>query len=229
MRIAFVGDSLTLGVPGCSYLDILRKRVRDHTLINLGRGNDTVISLYRRMTRLRVDNPFDMAFLWVGVNDVSTGASRLAHVVNAVRGQPRAQDLDEFRTYYRLTLDLLCVCASRVIAVSPALKGEKIDTEWNRRLDDLAGVIEDLVACREGAAYLDLRSTFVRELAGKQASDYLLVSPLQVVLDVLTLRSREQIDRKAVERGLYLTLDGVHLNGRGAGIVARAFQERIDG
>ncbi len=48
------------------------------------------------------------------------------------------------------------------------------------------------------------------------------------VLDALMLQSREQIDRVAAERGLYLTLDGIHLNGKGAELVAEAFLGLID-
>ena len=46
MRIAFFGDSLTSGVPGSSYFAILRDRFPDDTLLNFGKGNDTVVSLY---------------------------------------------------------------------------------------------------------------------------------------------------------------------------------------
>jgi hypothetical protein len=45
MRIAFFGDSLTSGVPGSSYVAILRERSPDDTLVNNGKGNDTVVSL----------------------------------------------------------------------------------------------------------------------------------------------------------------------------------------
>jgi lysophospholipase L1-like esterase len=48
------------------------------------------------------------------------------------------------------------------------------------------------------------------------------------LLDVLVLRTDEQIDAKAAERGLLLTLDGVHLNSAGARLVAAEFAAAID-
>jgi lysophospholipase L1-like esterase len=56
-----------------------------------------------------------------------------------------------------------------------------------------------------------------------------MANPLRVLLDTLILRTDEEIDRKATERGLHLTLDGVHLNSAGAGLVAEAFAEAIRG
>jgi hypothetical protein len=70
MRIAFFGDSLTSGVPGSSYLAILRQRFPDDTLLNSGKGNNTVVSLYRRISAMPFDEPSDIAFLWIGVSDV---------------------------------------------------------------------------------------------------------------------------------------------------------------
>jgi lysophospholipase L1-like esterase len=43
----------------------------------------------------------------------------------------------------------------------------------------------------------------------------------------LTLRTDRQIDGKAAERGLHLTLDGVHLNNVGATLVAEEFAAAI--
>ena len=227
MRIAFVGDSLTEGIPGSSFYAVLRKRLAGHTLVNLGKGNDTVISLYRRLTRSRFGDPFDVAFLWIGVNDVVGGSPWTFQVVNALLRKPHATSRDEFRAYYQASLDLLCRHARRVIAVSPLLKGEDLSNPWNRELEALSHLVEELAPRHERTEYLDLRAAFVRRLADKPVSGYLPISVIRVALDALTLRSDEQIDRQAAERGLRLTLDGIHLNSVGAGLVAEMFLETI--
>lgn len=228
MKIAFVGDSLTKGIPGSSYFAILHKKLPQHRLINLGRGNDTIVSLYHRLARLRLGNdPFDLAFLWVGVNDVSKEGSWTFRVGNALRRQPRSQSLDEFQAYYQKTLVLLCRHARRVIAVAPLMKGEAFDSEWNRQIDVLANIIERLTTQYRPVEYLDLRPTFYAKLANKQASDYLQENPLRIALDILTLWSDARVDKKAVERGLHFTLDGVHLNSAGAEIVADMFSKAV--
>ena len=227
MRIAFVGDSLTEGMPGSSYLAILYEKLPGHTLVNLGKGNDTVVSLYRRLARLRFGDPFDIAFVWIGVNDVVGGSAWSFRVINALLRKPPAQDRDEFRAWYRATLDLLCRHARRVVAVSPLLKGEDIHNPWNQELGALSHLVEELASRHERTEYLDLRAAFVQRLAGKPISGYLPRSVIRVALDALTLRSDEQIDAQAAERGLHLTLDGIHLNSVGAGLVAEMFLEAI--
>ena len=227
MRIACIGDSLTEGIPGSSYVAILRDRLPGHTVINLGEGNDTAVSLYRRLARLRFGEPFDIAFLWVGVNDLSGAVRWPFRLANALLRKPRSKDVEEFRHYYQATLDLLYDHACRVIAVAPLLKGEDADNPWNRELEVLASIVEGLALCHKQVEYLNLRPAFVARLAGQPISDYLPQSVIRVALDALLLRSQKQIDRKAAERGLHVTLDGIHLNGAGAEIVAETFLKVI--
>jgi lysophospholipase L1-like esterase len=227
MRIVFVGDSLTGGIPGSSYLAILHEKLPGHTLVNLGRGNDTVVSLYRRLSKWRCGEPFDMAFVWVGVNDVARGSPWTFQAVSLLKRQPRARNLAEFRAYYEATVDLLRHYARRVVAVSTALKGEDVTSPCNRELEALSKVIQELASRGERTEYLDVRAILVERLAGKRISNYLPSSVMRVALDALTLRSDKQIDRKAAERGLHLTLDGIHLNSAGAQLVAETFLQVI--
>jgi lysophospholipase L1-like esterase len=227
MKIACFGDSLTRGTPGCSYFALLQGHLPGHTLLNYGRGNDTVASLYRRISAGRFEQPLDIAILWIGVNDVLQTDGRPQRVFNTLIGQPRARDTEEFRAYYQATLELLCAQASRVIVASPALKGEVLDNPWNRRLTELALVIQELTAGYAQAEYLELRPLFVQVLENKPISNYLLTSPFRILWDMLMLRSADQVDARARERGLHLTLDGVHLNSAGARLVARELSAAI--
>ncbi|MEE8605369.1 MAG: SGNH/GDSL hydrolase family protein, partial [Candidatus Aminicenantaceae bacterium] len=70
MKIAFMGDSLTEGVVGASYFDILQDTLSQHELLNYGKGGDTVISLFRRLSRMGFESNMDIGFLWIGANDV---------------------------------------------------------------------------------------------------------------------------------------------------------------
>jgi lysophospholipase L1-like esterase len=229
MRIAFFGDSLTAGVPGSSYLRVLRGRLTGDTLVNLGRGNDTVVSLYHRVTGMQFDAPFDVAFLWIGVNDVPGRGWWPYHLFHSLLGQRRAKDLGEFRAYYRLLLEFFEHNAERVIAVSPSIRGEDLGNRWNRQIRLLAGEVENLAQSSERAEFLDLGTIFARKLAGRPASDYVPRSAVRVILDAMLLRSKEQIDAKARHRGLHLTLDGLHLNSVGAELVAEAFARAVAG
>jgi lysophospholipase L1-like esterase len=186
-----------------------------------------VVSLYQRLVRLQIPQPLDLAFLWVGVNDLPTKDTWLSRAANTLAGQRRSRDLDEFREYYEATLEHLCRIGKRVIAVSPALRGEDINNRWNHQLQTVATLIKESAPQHERAEYLDLWPALATELAKRNTIDYVPSSAVRVALDTLTLRDGEQVDRKAAQRGLHLTLDGLHLNSAGAEIVASAFAEVI--
>jgi len=228
MRIAFFGDSLTSGTPGSSYVAILRDRFPDDTLLNFGKANDTVVSLVRRISAIRFDEPLDVAFLWIGVNDVPRTDRWAYRAFHTLLMQRRARDRSEFEACFRATLDFLGAQSTRIVVAPPVLKGEDLGNSTNQRLSDLAGSIKEITAECERAEFLDLRAAFARELLARPGCEGVLRNPFHVLLDVLTLRTDLQIDAKAAERGLRLTLDGVHLNSAGAMLVAGEFAAVID-
>lgn len=69
MKIACYGDSLTEGLPGVSYIELLRKVLPEQTIINYGKGGDTVRSLYHRIESQKLFGPTELVFVWIGVND----------------------------------------------------------------------------------------------------------------------------------------------------------------
>lgn len=227
MRIAFYGDSITAGIPGVSYVDMLRKRLSDHTLINYGKGGDTVISLYRRIVAQNLLAPVDLIVLWIGVNDVFVNVSRAYPMIKRLAQEPWANTPEEFARYYHLILDQLCPQAKKVVTVSPLLIGEDIQNRWNRDIDRLSDVIRELSASRQNVEYLDLRATATSRLGSKPISPYIPKSVIRIVLDAAMLTTPEQIDQKSADRGLHLTLDGVHLNSAGAELAAEAFLKII--
>jgi len=228
MRIGFFGDSLTAGVPGSSFVTILRERFPDDTLLNYGKPNDTVSSLYRRISAMKLDEPLDIAFLWIGVNDVPQTTWWPNRAFSTIIAQQWAKDTDEFCADYRATLDFLHERAGHVIVAPPALKGENLENPWNRRLRELGGLIRELATEYESTEILDLPAIFARRLAETPGTDYTPTNPLRIILDVMTLRTDAQIDGIAAKRGLRLTLDGVHLNSAGAALVAEEYAAVIE-
>jgi len=228
VKIAFYGDSLTEGIPGVAFLPILEGKLPEHKLINYGKGGDTVISLYRRIVRRQLGVPVDIAFLWVGVNDVFAKVTLAHSMLKRLVRQPWAKDRDEFRDYYARILNLLCPIATKVITVSPLLVGEDLSNPWNQELAKLCEIVASVSSPVGNVHYLDLRARFSEELAGRTISDYIPKSNIRIARDMLSLRTLPQIDAVASGRGLHLTLDGVHLNSAGVAIVTETFLEGID-
>jgi lysophospholipase L1-like esterase len=227
MRIGFFGDSLTEGRPGVSYVDILRGQFPDDELVNFGRGGDSVIGTYERVASLDGRGPLDLAFVWTGVNDVLAHISWASPITRRLLGEPWAGSQQEFVEQYRVLLKTLSKNATRIVAVAPLFIGEDLSNPWNQELGALAHEIESLCARFDRVEFLSLRPYMLDVASGECASPFVEKSGLGTVWEAIAFRDPEGVDRVASERGLCYTMDGIHLNSRGASAVAEAFAERI--
>ena len=227
MKIAFFGDSLTEGLTGVSYFDLLKTKHSEFELFNYGKGGDTVVSLFRRIKKLALPVRFDIVFLWVGVNDVFVKVSWAYPILKRLRRQPWAKNHTVFRSYYQELLQYLSPKTEWLFTVSPLLIGEDLNNDWNRELEELSALIRELSGLYLNCGHIDLRAIFASGLAGKQISSFVPKSFFRIMRDKTRLNTSSQIETEASGRGLNFTLDGVHLNGAGASLAAETFSEAI--
>jgi lysophospholipase L1-like esterase len=218
MKIAFYGDSLTAGIPGAAYFDILKQQLPGYSLYNYGKINDTTLSLYRRIKARRLLHPVNLAFIVIGVNDLLLERSWLFGRIR----RHWAHGDEEFRQHYETLLRVVRPYAEYVITVPPLFIGEDFDGLWQQRCNRRADIVAQLTQEYPTTHYLDIRRYFAQDLKNKPTIKGLSGSPLQAVWDYLTLRTDSAITRVSAERGFHYTLDGVHLNVAGARIVAAA-------
>lgn len=226
MKIAFYGDSLTAGIPGVSYFNLLKQRLPQHELLNFGEPDDTVLSLYQRIVENDLLEPVDLTFVWIGTNDLPQPLTGFVGLLRRLWRKFRSQNPGEFKEYYRALLDLLTPYTPHLVTVSPLLNGENLNNYPNRYLAQLGEIVRDMSQDYDAVEYLDVRAQFAAELRGKRPTEW-RASVANTVRDTL-LPTEEQIDERSQERGLHLTLDGVHLNSAGAQIVADAFEQVIE-
>ncbi|MER1958853.1 MAG: SGNH/GDSL hydrolase family protein [Solibacillus sp.] len=220
MKIALIGDSLTEGRPGVSFFNILKEKFPNITFDNLGKPGESVKSLYTRLLKTKLDIDYDISFLWIGVNDVY---SKLL----SVQAQPVAKDHNEFKDYYEKILDLVLVSSKKVVAVTPALVGENTNNAPNHEIKELNVLIQSITRNQANVSFLDIQSVFFSDLAKVNSSDYISTKVMRVMVDVFFYKKPSRIDRLSKERGLHLTLDGIHLNSTGAQIVAEIYASEI--
>ncbi len=206
-----------------SYFDILKEKLPQHDLINSGRGGDTVISLYQRIKKLSISETYDIAFLWVGVNDVFVHVSWKFPITKLLFNQRWTKNIDDFINRYQRLLETITYNAKKTFVVSPSIIGEDIHNKWNKRLGELSVEIEALAAKYENVEYVDVRKDFISTLSSKKSSQFL---PYRITVDIILaylLNGPKRVELKSKNRGLHLTLDGVHLNDVGAHMVAKIF------
>lgn len=221
MKIGLVGDSLTEGRPGFSFLNILSEKYPDDTFDNLGKPGETVKSLHTRLTKTRLDSDYDLVFLWIGVNDVY---SKLL----SVQAQPVTKDHEEFKEYYQDVLKLIMDSSHKVVVVSPAIVGENLENASNKELKELSTIIQSIIANHPNILFLNMQNAFEEYLVTVISSEYISTNPLRVMMDVFFYKNAAKIDELSRKRGLNLTLDGIHLNNLGAQMVADAYASSID-
>lgn len=222
MKIALIGDSLTEGRPGVSFYNLLKKQFPDIAFVNLGKPGETVKSLHARLLKTKMDTEYDLSFLWIGVNDVY---SKLL----SVQAQPAAKDQDEFLEYYEKVLKLVLESSKQAAAVSPALVGENINNAPNNELKELNVHIQSITRKYANVSFLDMQSFFFSRLSKVDTTDYISTKVMRVMADVLFYKKPLRIDRLSEERGLHLTLDGIHLNSAGAQMAADMYASEIKG
>lgn len=220
MKIACIGDSLTEGRPGVSFFNMLKRKYPDIKFVNLGKGGETVKSLHTRLSKNNLAQDFDLAFLWIGVNDIYSKLLK-------VQAQPITRNSEEFQEFYENVLDLVMQSSKKVVVVSPAIIGENINSS-NRGLLNLSIIIKEISQEHKNVTFIDLHQAFTEQLETVHTSDYLSTGLGRLVKDVFFYRSPKRVDRLAAERGLHLTIDGVHLNSNGAQIVVNEYGKVIE-
>lgn len=227
MKIGFYGDSLTAGHTGVSYLNILQAKFPQHQALNYGRDGDTVRSLYQRIVTQRLIQPLDLAFVWIGVNDVFVHVAWSFPLFKILERKLWARTPEEFTRNYANILTVLKPHTGKIVTVSPVCVGEDFRNRWNQQLEQYGQSIRQCSQADETIIACDLRTRAAQELTSKSISPYIVKSVFRVALDALMYREPADVDRISAARGLHLTLDGVHLNSRGANLAAQAFGEII--
>lgn len=218
--MGLIGDSLTEGRPGVSFFTFLKKEYPNMTFVNLGKSGETVISLQTRLSKLEIDKDYDLIFLWIGVNDVYSNMLK-------VQAQPVVKNHEEFQEVYTKLIDMIRPFTKRIVAICPAIIGENIKNDANMELRELAVIIESITSKHDNVSYLDMIDVFEKHLVNANSSDYIGTGVITIMKDALLYRNPTRIDRLSKKRGLYLTLDGVHLNSLGANIVAKEYGKMI--
>jgi lysophospholipase L1-like esterase len=213
-KIVFLGDSLTEGVDGDSYLRALGEllagdgRLPPIDLINAGQGGDTVLNLARRVSRDVVPHAPDSVVVFIGVNDCRTWYVRrsppsLATVRSGYyflrrKGVWRAITPQRFEHGLRaLVDDLRAQTQARIALCTPATASESRDLRAERMLDQYADAVRQ-VARERDCALIDVRAAVLEAIGQRRAT---------------------------ATSGLWLTIDGVHLSDGGAQLVADVFHD----
>ena len=224
-RALVVGDSLTSGRPGVEFTSPLQRACGCRTIAR-GRGGDTLAGVADRLPRLLERLHPDVVVIEAGVNDlllpwfVERGGPwrRMAERL-AERGSTPTADPQLFGQTYRRLLESTRA-GSRTIACTLTCLGEDLASELNARRAELSAAIAAAAEATD-TPVADLGRAFDTALESvPEPSSYLLDDHHRLFRDAMTTAAGA--DALSRRRGLRLTVDGVHLNRRGAATVVAA-------
>ncbi len=226
MKIIFFGDSITRGDPGASYFDILEQELPEDTLVNYGRGGDTVTSLRQRIMGVSWDGQFDLSFIWAGVNDIVFNVDWSDPINDDSVKRPWPELIMDLSGFYAPMLEDVLMTSTRVVTVPPLFVGEETNNIFSKVLEVIAVSIEKLTGQYENAEYLDLRSVVRSELEGKDRPGA-TVGAINEDSEDKSAPLRPVAGNALWQGILHYTIDGIHLSDAGARLVAEAFLEKI--
>ncbi|GAU78986.1 SGNH/GDSL hydrolase family protein [Fusibacter sp. 3D3] len=245
MKILVAGDSISEGITGVSYLKKLEQLMPDCEFVNLGLGGDTIIGIGNRiLEHLKTTSDYDIIILEAGHNDIllpifeqNEFMFKMTAFTLRTRGSIPIKDPEIFKGTYLSTLRAIRKLSSAKLFVSTlscinedltAISNIK-RTLYNQKIRKL---VEEFNAntseAYEEIIIIEIADVFNHYLSEQPQTSYLLNNYFSAFIkDAHNNITETAADALSGERNLNLTIDGVHLNSKGAHIYSHLFYQTI--
>jgi len=226
-RILFIGDSITEGKIGIGYVDIIQQKFPDSKCINSGRGGDTLYGIFTRLLKISktYTEKYDIIVIETGHNDLFLPYLKKKWNFTSIR---KVTPLNKIKDFYDNGLRAISLHskAMKIITTLSCL-GEDVNSPLNQKRRLVNDQIKE-VGSKHGAYIADV-SPFFDKILKKCISSYNLRDhPLNLVFDYFRSKRMNWAESISRKRGLVLTIDGGHLNSKGAIIYAREISRILD-
>jgi lysophospholipase L1-like esterase len=237
LKLLFIGDSITRGRLGVSYVDIVQKRFPSYEITNLGRDGETINLVFLRLfEHLKKTNDYDYIFFAGGLVDavfpsfLEKGKMfEFAYWVQEKKGIIAKSNSIDFYEYYKSNIiDLKSICSANIVLVTLNCCNEKLDYKYNLVRDQFNAEIKKIVA-EEKLFLADAAKEVNQYLSGKNQRQYSFENFWTVTYtDKLFTLFNSGADWLSQLRKLHTTIDGIHLNSKGAELFAKSVIEVLE-
>jgi len=219
-KILFIGDSITEGKIGIGYVDIIQRKFPEFLCHNYGRGGDTLSGIFTRLFKiLKTDTEYyDIIIIEAGHNDLFLPYVKSKWKFTSIR---KVTPLNKIEAFYDNGLEMVGLLSkAKIILTTLSCLGEDFSSQINQKRRFINDKIKEIGSKHE--AYLaDVSSVFDKILRKSFSSYNLIDHPLNMVLDYFRSKRTNLVEKICKKRGLVLTIDGGHLNSKGAMIYAK--------
>ena len=236
MKLLFVGDSITKGIVGASFVDLFKEAHPDWIIKNAGENGYTLRNVSSRIAReIEEDAGYDFIVIEAGHNDIilpyfnKRGLFFQFALRYLLRNGRRPVDPKTFhRKYEQMIQSIQSKCNAKIILTTIGCINENLSSipnrnriEYNESIVKIANDYDCLVA--------DVSGEMESVLTVTRQTDYLFNNFLNTVyFDKKKCRTDGDADRMSSKRNLRLTIDGIHLNSAGAMLYKQAIECQIN-
>ena len=232
LRVSCLGDSITRGQLGADVLALLRRRHAPGRLRlrRFAANGDLAWNLRQRLDEV-IATPADVITVLIGTNDARAAVP--GHPVDRVvrrKGLPTRPSPAWFEDNLAAVVERLrAETDARVALLTLPVLGQDLDGPAAEASASYSRTVAG-VAAAHGVACLPLHDRQVDELRrlGAPPVPYEEATPARIIGDLLRQAVlRRSVDDIARRRGLALTVDHVHQNSRGAGLIAEVIDAHL--
>jgi lysophospholipase L1-like esterase len=232
--VVCLGDSLTRGQISANFVDLLDRRFGNpdgpFCFVNAGINGDLAYNVLQRLDRVIALQPRSI-LLMIGTNDVVATLRRSNLWISRIsKWLPRSPTLAWYRhNVEEIVHRLKTETSARIALVSPPIVGEHLESTPNQRMRAYNAVLQE-IAAHAGLAYVPVYERMADYLkstgqhAGKPHHSRLFMTAELTLRHLFFKESYISISRR---KGFVLMTDGLHLNEKGAELVADVFQDYL--
>lgn len=226
MKILAIGNSITLGKPGISYVNYLSEFDVD----NFGKAGDTIIGIFNRLKEVKL-NKYDIVIMEGGGNDIllkifyeerPLWRKVIDNIINS--GSIPTNDIFEYiSTWQDIFRYLEKYPITKIIVISNPVLGEDVNNSYNKIVLDYNIQLNKLCD-KYKVKYIDFFSWQSQNVSGNPK--LMTNTPVDVERDS-NITNLDEIDKLAKQRNYKLTIDGVHFNSLSAKTLAGFIRDVI--
>lgn len=226
MRILFAGDSIIKGALGVNWVKQIADAHPEWTIVNAGKNGDTLVKITERVRQILLKDPdYDMIVLLAGNNDILIPSLakrgflfRSAGDRLLKRGYAPQPDPVSFEKKLRAAITMIREKSkATIMLMTLGCMNEAASFALNCTRKKINEVIRE-VSARDNCLLADTGALMDGCLQQFSTNDYFLAGFFRVSLFDKISCITGNPDRLSRQRKLHLTIDGLHLNSRGAGV-----------
>ncbi len=226
-HILFIGDSITEGKLGINFVDMIERKFPNIYCHNEGRGGETLLEINTRLIKILKEDKYKYSTIVIeaGHNDILLPYLTLKWPF--LRNNWVTSEAQIGIVLDQMLRSIISLTNANIILTTLSCLGEIFGSQLNQKRRIANDQIK-IIGYRYDAYIADVGSIFDEIILNSSSSSYLLDNLVNIMFDYLRSKKSVWADKISGKRNLRLTIDGGHLNTKGAKIYCREISKILD-